>query len=187
MEITLVRHPPTVAPADVCIGRSDVACAAGWDVLAEGLHATLEPPQRLYTSPLSRCRVFADWLASRWQLVPVVDARLQELDFGHWEGRRWSEIERADSDPWAADPLNVAPPGGECYGALLARVDDWLAEFGSAEQRIVVVTHAGPVRALLVRLLRLTPDAAWAFEVAHARRTRLARGAAGWRLVTLNA
>ena len=74
-----------------------------------------------------------------------VDDRLQELDFGDWEGQPWSTIPRDDLDRWAADPLAFAPPGGESGAALIARV---LSFQTVLSEDCVVVSHGGPLKVL---------------------------------------
>jgi alpha-ribazole phosphatase len=187
MELTFIRHPPTHAAPGLCVGRLDVACAPDWESGADRVFAALEPPARVCTSPLQRCRVPASRAANAWRVPLTIDARLAELDFGRWEGRAWAEIPRAESDPWAEDPLRVAPPGGETYAALLERVAAFLADVEAAGESTVAFAHAGSIRAALVRLLRLEPASAWAFDVAHLRVTRLRRHAGVWTLVALNA
>jgi alpha-ribazole phosphatase len=187
MELAMIRHPRTVAAADVCVGQLDIACAQGWEAHADRLQRVLAAPDRLITSPLARCRVLAERLARAYRLAPERDDRLRELHFGRWEGRRWSEIDRAESDPWAADYLRAAPPDGESYEAMLTRVDAFLVDLASSGTRIAIVSHAGPMRAILVRCLGLPPQAAWKFDVGYGRVTRLALRGGEWRLEVLNA
>ncbi|MCZ8131988.1 MAG: alpha-ribazole phosphatase [Steroidobacteraceae bacterium] len=187
MELALIRHPRTRIAADVCVGGLDVELAAGWEAHVDRITRVLAAPDRLYSSPLQRCRHFAERLGTAHGLGPALDERLRELNFGRWEGRRWSEIDRAESDPWAADYLRAAPPGGESYEALLARVDGFLADLGSSFERVAIVAHAGSIRAILVRCLELPPGAAWKFDVGYGRLTRLAQRGGSWRLEVLNA
>ena len=187
MELALIRHPRTKIAADVCVGQLDVELAAGWEAHVDRLTKVLPSPDRLYSSPLQRCRRFATRLGAAYGAQPQLDERLRELHFGEWEGRRWSEIDRAESDPWAADYLHSAPPGGESYQAMLARVDAFLAGLGASFERVAVVSHAGPMRAFLVRCLDLAPEAAWKFDVGYGRLTRLSERGGSWRLEVLNA
>jgi alpha-ribazole phosphatase len=187
MELILIRHPRTNVAADVCVGHLDVALAPGWQAHAERLHRVVATPDRLYACPLVRCREFAAEFGRRHGLEPALDERLRELHFGHWEGRRWAEIDRAESDPWAADYLHAAPPGGESYTGLLERVDEFLAALGASFERIAVVAPAGPIRAMLVSCLGLSPESAWRFDVGYGRVTRLAERGGAWRLEVLNA
>ena len=70
-----------------------------------------------------------------------------EMDFGRWEGEFWSDIDRSESDPWAADPWNLAPPKGESYSLVHSRVGAVLME---APAGGCFVTHAGPIRAAMM-------------------------------------
>lgn len=161
----LLRHPrPRVAPG-LCYGRTD---------LAEGPTASAEiaaalkrapPAAAVLASPALRCRRLAERLAARDAVALALDDRLLELDFGRWEGRPWDAIDRAESDPWAADPWRVAPPGGETFAALHARVAAVLAE---APPGAALVTHAGPIRAARMIRLGLSFERAFAEPVGFA-------------------
>ena len=72
-----------------------------------------------------------------------LDADLKELSFGDWEGMTWPEIEARDpkgvkarnSDKWI-----FAPPGGESYATLAARLRPWL---DGLTADAFVVAHGG--------------------------------------------
>lgn len=186
MELCLIRHTRPEAEPGLCIGRLDVECAAGWEAHADRLGKILAPPERLYTSPSRRCRVLAERLGATWRLAPRVDRRLTELDFGDWEGMPWSAIGPAAGDH-PDDLLNLAPPNGETFGELLARVGDFVHGLGSAQGRVAIVTHSGPLRAALVHCLGLPPDSGARFSVGYGRLTRMSRADGAWRLEVLNA
>jgi alpha-ribazole phosphatase len=148
MKAVLVRHTRLVADvAGHCYGRADVALA---DTFAEEARALAEAlpwmPGEIWTSPARRCRRLADVLAAGAPVTEV--ARLQELDFGAWEGRRWEEFRGPESEAWALDPWTLHPPGGETGNELWARVAAVRAEVMArgAEARVLVVTHAGVIR-----------------------------------------
>jgi alpha-ribazole phosphatase len=188
MELTLIRHPRPALPAGTCVGKSDVECAAGWEAHAERLARVLSAPDRLYTSPARRCQVLADRLGAAYRLRPTSDPRLDELDFGEWEGQRWSDIGHSATQVLGGgDYFDQPAPGGESYRDLLTRIDAFLAELGSSFERIAVVTAAGPIRAILVRCLELPAEAGARFEVGFGRTTRLSERGGRWRLELLNA
>lgn len=186
MELNLIRHPRPATEPDVCIGQLDVECAAGWEAHAERLVRVMPPPQRVYTSPSRRCRVLAERLASGHRLKAQADARLLELNFGDWEGRRWSDIGHGAAAA-GSDSLSLAPPGGETWGELLARVEDFLAALPRSLEQVAIVTHSGPVRAALVNCLGLPAAAGTRFDVGYGRLTRLKETSGEWRLEVLNA
>jgi alpha-ribazole phosphatase len=168
----LLRHPRPAVEPGICYGRLDLAL--GPDAEAEIAAALAATPRvhAVLTSPAGRCRALAAALATRDGVEAIMDPRLQELDFGAWEGRPWDRIDRAESDPWAADPWRVAPPGGETFAALHARVG---AVLGEAPAGAVLVTHAGPIRAALMIARGESFDSVFARPVPYASPLRLAR------------
>ena len=166
MKLWLVRHAqPLVAPG-ICYGRLDVATDAGATAeCASKLAARLPNGIRIVTSPLQRCEQLANALIGlRPDLTCKKELRLQEMDFGDWEGRRWDAIGAAALDAWVADFARHRPGGGESVQAFLQRVAavwDELWDQANASARdepadTVWITHAGVIRAatLLQRDLR---------------------------------
>ena len=170
-----LRHPRVAAAPGLCYGRMDLDAGAG--AAAEIARALeLAPPvAAVIASPARRCRGLAEAVAARDGVALALDARLRELDFGAWEGRRWWDIPRPESDPWAADPWRRAPPGGETFAALHARVAAVLAEAGP---ETALVTHAGPIRAARMILTGAAFETVFAEPVAYATPIRLDRMAA---------
>ncbi|MEM8786962.1 MAG: histidine phosphatase family protein [Pseudomonadota bacterium] len=168
MGLIFLRHPP-VEGRGLCYGRHDPPLLADAPARIARATAALPPAPRLLASPAPRCRALAQAAAAALGLVLDYDPRLRELDFGTWEGRPWAAIPRAELDRWAEDPETRAPPGGETFAALKARVHAALAGLDAA----VIVTHAGPIRA--ARILAGQADFATAFgaEIPHATPIRL--------------
>ena len=118
-------------------------------------HAPRPPPvdngrgssltREVWSSPAQRCRDVAQLLGRYSE-----DERLQELDFGTWEGVPWDDVPRDSLDAWARDPLTFAPPDGENGRQLVERVGAFAAE--CLRDGDVVITHGGPLRVLLAVL-----------------------------------
>lgn len=145
-KLILIRHT-RVAVSGVCYGRLDVPLAASFADDAAALHAQCSgfAADRVYTSPARRCTLLAERL---FPGQPILDSRLQELNFGAWEGRRWDNIGEPAITAWAADYVHHAPPGGESYAQLTQRVVAFLSAIhASGAQQVVAVTHAGVIRA----------------------------------------
>lgn len=157
MRLFLVRHPtPAVAPG-ICYGRSDLALAEDALGSAAALRGLLPAHATWYSSPLQRCRLFAEAL----HVSPVFDDRLQEIHFGTWEMQAWDAIDRDLLDEWAAAGPEFAPPGGESVAALFRRVTAFIREKAAAgDEALVLVTHAGVMKACCALLLDL-PDGEW--------------------------
>jgi len=146
--LVLVRHTPVKGVQGLCYGRTDVDLPESFAQDAEAVRAALPPaPWTLYASPARRCRRLAEWLGGG----VTTDPRLQELDFGDWEGRAWNDLPRPELDRWCGDFVGLRPPGGEAFAELAARAGDFAAEMAGrhAGGCVVAVTHAGVIRALL--------------------------------------
>lgn len=131
------------------------ADAAATVASAQALATALPAPVRLVQhSPLQRCVQLAHALqALRPGLALQADARLQELDFGAWEGRAWDAIGRAPVDAWSAAFATHRPGGGENLADMLQRVAAALAAAcagpegtGTRGSDVLWITHAGVAR-----------------------------------------
>ncbi len=150
LALTLIRHTRPAVKPGICYGRTDLALAHTFAEEAEVVLAKLEPAEALVSSPLGRCRVLAERIGSAFHLQPAYDRRLQEMDFGAWEGQDWNDIPRTELDAWAADFLHARPHGGESVHAFVARVHEALAELRQDGISCLVVTHAGVIKASTV-------------------------------------
>lgn len=155
MEIYLIRHTQTAADPGLCYGQSDIALADSFDDETDALHGKL--PEfgddcKVYSSPLSRCLQ----LAQTFSDTVTADPRLQELNFGDWEGQRFDDIDADALQQWTSDFVTAAPPNGENFEDLYQRAGDfWQDLLATDAGQVLVVTHAGVIRALLARALNL--------------------------------
>jgi probable phosphoglycerate mutase len=119
------------------------------------------------SSPLKRARQTMEILRGVLGLAPLdyeIDARLIEIAYGEWEGLTLPEIEARNTGVLTQrerDKWDFAPPGGESYQQLTARIDDW---YRSLTTDVVVAAHGGGVRALMA-LFKILPKE----EATHAQ------------------
>ena len=162
MALVLIRHTRVAIADGHCYGRLDVPLAGSAAADIADVLARVAPVTAVVSSPARRCRQLAVALAARDGCPLQFEPALQELDFGEWEGRRWDEIDRAHSDPWALDPWNCAPPGGESEAALWSRLQRWLDDgFDAGAARVAIVAHGGPLRLLRCHFERRPLDQRW--------------------------
>jgi alpha-ribazole phosphatase len=153
MSLWLVRHAkPLVAPG-ICYGALDLDADGDLTLAAaQTLARELPPGVSVQVSPLKRCQQLADALqALRGDLDFRTDARLREMDFGHWEGRAWDDIPRAAVDAWTDDFAQHRFGGGESANEVLARVGSAWDELPAASLTLWIA-HAGVAQA--ARLLQ---------------------------------
>ncbi|CAA0101968.1 Adenosylcobalamin/alpha-ribazole phosphatase [Halioglobus japonicus] len=175
--VDLLRHGACEG-GEIYRGSTDVVLSAqGWQQMEQ---ATMQaaPWQRVVTSPLIRCRAFAEQCATRLDIPLRVDAGLREMDFGEWEGRLLKDVWHSDKATVSAfyeDPEAVAPPGGE--PTLLAQqrmVEAWHTLMGEcAGQHLLLVCHGGVIRLLLSHLLRMPLSAIARLHIPYASISRV--------------
>lgn len=165
----LVRHGATaLSGTGRIVGvRLDPDLGSKGEAQAEAAAASLadRPLVAVLTSPLLRARRTAEAVAARHRLAVELEPDLRELDFGEAEGLTFAEVERAwpaVARAWADRPAEVRFPGGEDFLALTARVTAAVERATARLPRgeLALVTHAGPIRALLGRARGLSADAA---------------------------
>lgn len=149
MALILLRHTRPDVPVGVCYGKRDVGLAATFTQDAEALLTGLPDFDRVFTSPLTRCRRLAEYIAVRFSRHVTEDDRLREMDFGHWEGRAWSAISRGEIDAWANDFLHARPHGGESVAMLRDRALEAFDAYRKLDGDTLIVTHGGVIKAAL--------------------------------------
>jgi probable phosphoglycerate mutase len=130
-------------------GRSQAAA------LAEALAG--ENVTAVYTSPLRRASETAAIVADRLGLEARPLAALREIHVGDWQGLTVDEVKERHPE---LEDWRSGWRGGETYEELSARVVPALLALGAEHphERLLAVTHAGPVRAALAASMRLSYD-----------------------------
>lgn len=149
MTLLLIRHGQTewnlqgryTGQSDIPLNETGRAQARR---LAESLSGN--PPEVVIASDLQRARETAEIIAAPFGLPVQTDPRLREIHQGVWEGMHFSQIKEKFAQAFAArkaDPLTVAPPGGETVrqvrDRVVAAVSDIVREHNG--RRVAVVAH----------------------------------------------
>lgn len=156
MNLWLLRHAQVDLPSGLCYGMTDAPALAGATAGAAFDLAQVLParPALLWMSGLQRTHQLTHALrAHRPDLPePLIDTRLNEMDFGQWEQQPWDSIPRDAFDAWMAD-FALHPFGGrESTQSVIDRVAAALEDTRAALAQVggshaVWVTHAGVIRA----------------------------------------
>jgi alpha-ribazole phosphatase len=164
-------------------GSIDVALTSqGRARMQQCIHAVTQassmPWQVIMTSPLIRCAEIARDIAQQYQLPLQVEAALQEIYFGDWEGELVEDIWRTQSsavEQWCADPVAYPPPNGEAADAFSDRVVACILALVRQYrgQHLLCVSHGGVIRALLAHCLSMTLANMNRFDVPYACFTRV--------------
>jgi alpha-ribazole phosphatase len=167
-------------------GADDPLSEKGWRQMWDAVGDN-RPWQRIISSPLKRCADFASALSDRHALPLTLDGRFREVCMGSWEGRSRAEIIAANEDQYRAfyaDPEHNRPPDFEPLAGFSERVGSALSDAlrTHAGEHVLVVAHAGVIRAVLGYTLQAAPGAWYRARVDNAGFTRLASDSLGLHL-----
>lgn len=151
LRLDLLRHGETESGGGFRGSLDDALTARGWAQMrtaVEGGRWDL-----LVSSPLQRCRAFAEELAQRQGIELELENDLRELHFGAWEGRSAAALMDGHSealgrfwaDPYAQRRLRQRHAG----------------------RRVLLVTHGGVIRLLLARARGLPREHLLQVDVGH--------------------
>jgi ribonuclease H / adenosylcobalamin/alpha-ribazole phosphatase len=188
----LVRHAAHVELGKVLSGRrNDVALSSdGLDqaAIVADLLGTV-PIAAVYSSPRERAWYTARDIAEPHDLeVQVVDG-LDEVDFGDWTGRFFSDLEGDDDwQRWNEARGSARCPGGESMGEAVERAASALDTIASGHdgQTVVAVTHCDIIRGVLARHLGMPLDNLLRFDIDPASISTLELGRWGARVRSIN-
>jgi len=157
-------------------GIDDPLSELGWQQLQAA--ARRDQWDHVVSSPLLRCRAFAERLAGERGVPLSIEADLREVGFGVWEGRSRDEVKQLWPEQYQAfyrDPVRHRPEGAEDLLEFAARVrgvlERLVEQFDSG--RVLLVVHAGVIRAALGWALQAEPRFWYRAEVSTGGMTRL--------------
>lgn len=155
VQLDLLRHGETELGGGLRGSLDDALTTLGWTQMRDAVTGQ-GPWDRIVSSPLQRCALFARELSERLDLPVSFDKDLQELHFGAWEGQSAAALMEADEQAlglfWA-DPYAFTPPDGEPVLEFSARVLSAVSRLQRdfAGQRVLVICHGGVMKLLLAQ------------------------------------
>jgi broad specificity phosphatase PhoE len=195
MLLTVVRHGRTSwNEAGRFQGQTDIRLDE------EGLAQARRVAERLcnerydaaFASDLARARETAETILAERASLLALDPRWREMRFGSWEGLTWAQIVERQPElkaGRAAKPRFYTPDGGESFDEVCARVAlavEDLKRASSVVANVLIVTHAGPLHALLRVALGDERSDALGVRFSPASVTRLRWDGAQWEILALN-
>jgi len=171
-ELILVRHGEVdSAWKGICYGAMDVSLSEAGRLQSLGFAKSicqLYQPVSIFHSGLTRTQFLAEAIASNCSsAVPIgADERLRERNYGRWQGLTWDAAYASDPENFHGlieQPDTYCPPDGETTSEMQSRMVSWLNELirernlgvVSAPGPVIVLTHSGPIAAVVGHLLHL--------------------------------
>jgi len=147
-------------------------------------------PHAIFSSSLTRCRESAEILSKPLKKKLVIDARLNEMNFGSWEGKTAHELiaEKSKSyDQWIRGKL-MTPQNGESVLSIQKRIQLFtkhcLKKYDN--KRIIIVTHGGSIRMFFIELLKFPMRACFQFRIDPGSMTIIGKYQHSTQLILLN-
>ena len=167
LKIDLLRHGESTLSHTLRGSTDDDLTELGWaqmqQTIDQFLHVSKQDSMHhnmqwdvIFSSPLKRCRLFAESVADQKQRPIFYAAGLQEMHFGDWEGVSIQVIYKNEPELLAnfwQKPTQFTPPNAENMQDFYQRI------FNSVEkmqrqmlengwQHALVVTHGGVIKLL---------------------------------------
>jgi probable phosphoglycerate mutase len=171
MRLVLIRHAHSESnAAGVLSGRiPNVHLSAKGVKQSEQLSHRLGsfPIAQMRISPMERCfETVSPWinefvLATNPKFEPIIDAMLNEVDYGDWSGKRLATLSRKKE--WKTvqeSPSRMYFPGGEGIAAMQARVMKSVHEVASLpDSKVAVfVSHGDVIKSIVASALGMHLD-----------------------------
>lgn len=190
--ILLIRHVEHVEFGKILSGRRRDVALSRRGIEQAAILADLLGTQEIravYSSPRERAWYTAREIAEPHALKVLSDGRLDEVDFGRWSGCSFAELEgdAAWSD-WNEHRGSARPPDGESMAEAVGRAFSLLEEAAAEHDggAIVAVSHCDVLRGVIARCLGLAFDNLLRFDIDPASISRIALGAWGSRVMSIN-
>ena len=143
----------------------------------------------VHASPRERAIETAEPIADLCGRPVVICEALDEANFGAWSGKSFRELEEdREWNAWNASRATVSTPAGVTMLDIVRRITAHIRECAESEPagRIVLVSHAEPIRAAVLHYLGMPLTAYDRIQIDLASTTTLEAGQWGARLRSLN-
>ncbi|MCW8907297.1 MAG: alpha-ribazole phosphatase family protein [Sedimenticola sp.] len=175
--VDLLRHGEPEGGVRFRGWKDDPLSENGWRQMRQAIPYP-RPWDVVVSSPMNRCRAFAEELAGRDNLPMEVDERLKEIGFGEWEGE--SPASLAEKKPlelarfWE-DPIANAPPGGEPMSLFQARVESAWQDLTIryVGRHVLLVAHGGVNRLIIGKVLGMPTRNLFKLDLPYAGISRI--------------
>ena len=163
--LDFLRHGET-SLSHTLRGRTDDALTAkGWAQMRSTITQSEQTGQAwdvIYSSPLQRCRLFAEQWAEQKQLPLFIEPNLQEMDFGEWEAQSTERLYQLYPDELAQfwqTPLSFTLPQAESLLTFKSRVLESVETltqqmYAQGWTRALIISHGGVIKLLKCQALR---------------------------------
>lgn len=175
--VDIIRHGEPVGGKKYRGQQDDPLSEKGWEQMRNAVQGH-RPWDVIISSPLIRCAAFAEELSNQHQIALDYDDRIKEIGWGDWEGKTPAELNANDPQTVARalnEPYKHRPANAEPINDFQQRISDAWQDITRAHQQkhILVVAHAGVIRAVLTSILNTPIENMFRIHVPNASITRI--------------
>jgi len=163
--LDFLRHGETSLSHSLRGRTDDALTAKGWTQMRSTITQSEQTGQAwdvIYSSPLQRCRLFAEQWAEQKQLPLFIEPNLQEMDFGEWEAQSTERLYQLYPDELAQfwqTPLSFTPPQAESLLTFKSRVLESVETltqqmYAQGWTHALIISHGGVIKLLKCQALR---------------------------------
>lgn len=169
LKIDLLRHGESELSHTLRGSLDDALTAKGWQQMLSSIDQSQTLPQQwdiVFSSPLQRCRMFAQHFVKEQDIPLILDKNLQEMHFGDWEGQSiqqlYEQFPETLADFWQK-PTQTTLPNAETMHQFHLRVSTAMVNIQqqmqlNGWQSALVVTHGGVIKLLKCMVLQQPLD-----------------------------
>jgi len=122
---------------------------------------------RVYVSDKKRTLEMAKLVLGETEIGFIQDSRINETNFGDFEGKTYAEISTVYPKEcifWGKNWKEFVPPNGESYIKLCERVKRFMEDIKNLEfDNILICAHSGVIRAIYCYVMNENIDLFWKF------------------------
>jgi alpha-ribazole phosphatase/probable phosphoglycerate mutase len=175
--IDLIRHGETIS-GQCYLGSTDsILSDKGWQQM-RGAALGYAPWDTIISSPLKRCREYAEELSANNNIPLTIDPKIQEIHFGDFEGKTAKDLLQQNPEAikrfWD-DPIKNTPPNAEAYPIFKQRIlTAWQAILIKVvNKHTCVIAHAGVIRTIVQSVLGMPDTNLFRLDIKHGGITRI--------------
>jgi broad specificity phosphatase PhoE len=153
MKLVIIRRPETNKDADIT-GEAEAPSPAGKEQLVRAAKVCKEAgAQAIIYSTKPRAAMASKDLAQALKLPAIAQNGLEERNFGDWDAWEWTLIADRLNKLSIDERYTFVAPNGESWEQMERRLHSALQTIAArGYDSVAIVTHSGPIRALLPML-----------------------------------
>ncbi|MEM0975978.1 MAG: histidine phosphatase family protein [Pseudomonadota bacterium] len=167
MKLHFLRHGPT--HAKTMVGWTDLPADLSNTARLDKIALEIPVSAICISSTLTRASATLDAVLGQRQILPA-DPDLREIHFGDWEDKSYSEALKENAqlaeDLWTR-PGDIAPPNGESWNDLTARVSSAIDKIilDTDVEDVLIACHFGPILTQLARFTDASAKTVFGFQI----------------------